>query len=550
MPLSDKNFWARVWLCFFAYAAFASLFIQFVLLPYIVPQWHAGHGLMTGHDWVTYHAWGVEFSRFLRMGDWHSWLNAEAVWVEVRAISIPYALIAPEPWALIPFNAAIHASTGVILSFVFLEFVPEKRFAAMLGSLPYIFLPSALLWTSQIHKDGANNLALAAYLFGWVLLFRTYQNLNLRRLAGILLLIGFGSYFSWVLRPYLGLVLSVCSCLFLILGIAHYLYQVIKKSTSVQPFGKALVCVVVLVFALIPTLKRSTYSDVELSNFHSQTLPENVVAENTRFETDVEKTVEKADLAENATAEITSEANSSLEPPVDAAVATSEQTGSSAALTAIAPATPQETTPHEPKVVQLKPKKKLQKKTQVFMDAGRYKVWQKTPYIPDIIENRAYSIASVRTGFIGSNLHRPNIDNDVFFYQVSDVLKYIPRGLQLAALAPFPSSWVSSSNTEYNSFFKKIVILEMLIVYAFLPFFIALLLKNYKKRETWILFLFSFSVLVLFGLTVANLGTLCRFRYFFLMTWVGMGASYAYAHKTALQNIKFPKLNLLKTKTA
>lgn len=515
MPLTDRQFWTRAWLCFFAYAVFASLFIQLILLPHVVPAWHAGHGLMRDHDWVTYHAWGTELARFLRMGDWKSWWNAEAFWIEVRAISIPYAFIAPEPWALVPFNAFFHATGAILLALCFLRTVTTKRKAALIGTLPYVFFPTALLWTSQIHKDGANNFAFSCFLFGWVLVFRM-SDWNLKRLFTALFFIAFGMYFSWVIRPYLGSVLIVCSSALLFVGaIAFY-------RNRNKHFGWSLVSSAITVALLIPTVKVSTYTSIDLAN-HTET----VVA------TNGEEIQPQVPIV-------------AYEPTVNSNPTTSAQNVTTDALqkAQTETATPLEAPPvKEVKII--KPKT-----TTVFVDVNRFKAWEKTPHVPDFVEGKAYRIASVRTGFIGMNLGKNNIDDHYYFYKLSDEIRYLPRAIQHAVFAPYPSAWLNSSSAEHNNFFKKIVVVEMLFVYFSMAFFTLFLVKNYRKKEVWVLFLFSFAVLTLFGLTVANLGTLCRFRYFFLMTWVGIGFTYAATLLPEWKRMRISAFTRLKPKTA
>lgn len=456
MPLSDKQFWIRSWLCFFAYAVLASIFIQFILLPYFVPSWHAGHGLLKDHDWVAYHARGVELATFLRNNDWKGWLNADAGWIEPRAISLIYAFIAPEPWALIPFNAFLHATTGLLISFSLLSVFTEDRRTALIGCLPYIFFPSALLWTSQIHKDGANNFAFACYLLGWVLLFKNSISFNVKKLVFSLFLIGFGSYLSWFLRPYLGMVLTICSGFLLFAGV---ILCVRSEPSEKKVFSVSLLSALVLLVVLYPVTKASSYSGVK--------------------------------------AAITEEADN---VPVSSEI------------------------------------------TQKEVGQKTFRLWEKTPYVPQFLEDKAFTLSAVRTGFIGMNLLKPNIDDRVYFYKISDILNYIPQAIKLALFAPFPDAWLNNSSASHNNFFKKIVIVEMLFVYLSTPFFILFFIFNYKKRESWVLFLFNLAILTLFGLTVANLGTLCRFRYFFLMTWVGIGIAYGVSSWSSLRRFSLNRL--------
>ena len=45
----------RLWIALFVTAFLIALLVQLVVLPHIVPQWNAGHGLLIGGDCVGFH---------------------------------------------------------------------------------------------------------------------------------------------------------------------------------------------------------------------------------------------------------------------------------------------------------------------------------------------------------------------------------------------------------------------------------------------------------------------------------------------------------------
>ena len=48
------------------FAAVVALLVQLVFLPYVIPQWHAGNGLMIGGDWLGHHKLAVELMEEIR----------------------------------------------------------------------------------------------------------------------------------------------------------------------------------------------------------------------------------------------------------------------------------------------------------------------------------------------------------------------------------------------------------------------------------------------------------------------------------------------------
>jgi hypothetical protein len=64
----------RLWLVFFAYAAGVAAFVQLILLPFIFPAWHSGHGLLAGGDWPWFHQIAAELAEKIQVQGWSAWL--------------------------------------------------------------------------------------------------------------------------------------------------------------------------------------------------------------------------------------------------------------------------------------------------------------------------------------------------------------------------------------------------------------------------------------------------------------------------------------------
>src|SRR5690348_7918500 len=68
--LSAGSGW--VGLLAFAVALAVGLFIQLVLLPYILPGLHAGHGLLRGGDWIGFHEDGLALAQQIAQHGWQA----------------------------------------------------------------------------------------------------------------------------------------------------------------------------------------------------------------------------------------------------------------------------------------------------------------------------------------------------------------------------------------------------------------------------------------------------------------------------------------------
>jgi hypothetical protein len=118
---------------------------------------------------------------------------------------------------------------------------------------------------------------------------------------------------------------------------------------------------------------------------------------------------------------------------------------------------------------------------------------------------------------------RSMIDGDVIFISPTDVIKYIPRALEIGYLAPFPTMWFK---TGYNVGLAGRLMsgIEMALTYLFEILACIFIWKNRKYFSTWLLVLTTLLGMLALGLVVANTGTLYRMRYPFWILLVIMGA--------------------------
>ncbi len=146
--------------------------------------------------------------------------------------------------------------------------------------------------------------------------------------------------------------------------------------------------------------------------------------------------------------------------------------------------------------------------------------WQKTPWFPDSIERKIELTARLRAGLIAYGLKekaKSMVDQDVTPRNVAEVIRYLPRALQVGMFAPFPSSWLANISIT-----RLVAVGEMLIYYLCVPGILLLLLYNCKPAVLLSLY-FSCFFLMVQGFTIANLGTLYRVRYGFLFVLILMG---------------------------
>jgi hypothetical protein len=211
IQLDGDRFYGKLWWFAFCGTALVALSIQLVILPYLLPHLHAGHGLMIGGDWIEFHDTAVRMAETIRSEGWAAWrLRPDGANAPPGIAAVFYVLAVAEPFTLVPLNAALHAAAGVLLAKI-VENVTEDRWAALLGALPLLLMPTAATWYSQIHKDGVYIAGILFFLYGWVRLvgasaWRSAKSLAAAAAYGIL-----GTVLAWLVRPYIVQVLLAFS---------------------------------------------------------------------------------------------------------------------------------------------------------------------------------------------------------------------------------------------------------------------------------------------------------------------------------------------------
>lgn len=147
-------------------------------------------------------------------------------------------------------------------------------------------------------------------------------------------------------------------------------------------------------------------------------------------------------------------------------------------------------------------------------------IWQQTPWMPKALDSYFQTLANTRTALIEYGIDvgaRSMIDIDRVPSDIYGLIAYIPRALQIALFAPFPTTWLKPSGLVH-----LISTMEMVVTYIGLA---GMLFLEWRKRwpQIGLLLLFSGSLLIIYGITTANLGTLYRLRYFPIMLLIGLG---------------------------
>lgn len=447
----------RLWLAFFAYTAAVGFMVQFIILPYVFSLWHAGNGLLISlPDCITFHRSAVELSQKMRTLGWSVWELRPEGQAPVGIVAAVYVLTVPQPWVLIPVNAALHAIAVLILLRIVQLFIPNWR-KAIWCVLPFLIYPSAMTWHTQIHKDGYLIAGAFLFIYGWVLLAQLERwNVWWRPLTALLSLL-LGVVLVWIVRPYgvqmmqgIGVVLAV-----LLTGV-FTVYGARGRITWRKAVTGILIFWTVLV-AMTPLTKGGISAEVPSAKVPSAKVP------------------------------------AGTQRPMSRA----EPGGISG--------------------------------ERASMD-----LWKKSSMLPSFLENKFYALAQIRQMFItGYPDARSNIDTDVNFHSVWEIIAYLPRASEIGFLAPFPNQWFEQGTLPANTMMRRISAVEMVggyLAFIFLPYAI----WHWRWRiEMWLILSFCSGMVLIYAVAIPNIGTLYRLRYGYLMTLVALGIAGFFAVREA-----------------
>lgn len=423
----------------FAYALLVGLLVQLAILPYLLPQWHAGSGLLESGDWLMRHARAAEMAARVRTQGWSAWRLVPEGDGSVGIAAAIYALTTPKPWTLLPINAALHATATLALVLILTPLLGSRRRAAI-SSLPFLLCPTALLWTTQILKDSYSVAGFMLFLLGWVRLtsLALWHNLHLRKLVTPLVAIVTGGFLMGLVRAYMLQMLQMATACLAAPLVLVLLWQRIRarlRWSSVVTGAVALAGAVLI-------LSAGTQLGGSAVSWESSSLE-------------------------------------GVKPEIPA--------------------------PESP------------------LPSVSFR-WTPSSFLPRPADLALKALARERQAwrvlFGGA---ASNMDENVGFESAGDVLAYAPRALQVALLAPFPSQWRAPGASTVATFFRRENAAEMVVIYVLLAFLPAAIWRWRQRVELWVLLLLCLGMLLAFGESTINLGTLHRIRYPYLMTLACLG---------------------------
>ncbi len=434
------------WAVFTLYGICACAIAQLIVLPYILPGIHAGHGLLAGGDFPGLHEIAIRMTSKIEREGWSAWELLPGGHSAAGVAGAIYALTYPEPWVLIPFNAGMHALGGLIIMRLIQILTANTPLSFWCAAL-YVAFPSSLHWVSQIQKDSTYFAGMLAVLLGLVaLIHAASKKAQLSEMAVALGFLLLGFLLTGVARLYgFELIRGAAGLIAVLIAPSIFL----RWRTKDIPIGRlgmvaALVITVVMAGKYLPHEKRI---EVEL-------------------------------------------------PPVAAANASTQ-----------------------PKPTFLDSSKAQNALELVFQ-------WQRNELLPDGVDHAIMRLAVARRGWSGPSYATAGskIDTDVEFISARQFAQYFPRALQVGFLTPFPEHWFAPGASPGGTIMRRVVGLEMLILYPILLVGLPLAAWRWRRRvEFWMIVTFCTPIIVAYTYVMPNMGALYRIRYGFLMCLAAIG---------------------------
>ncbi len=145
-------------------------------------------------------------------------------------------------------------------------------------------------------------------------------------------------------------------------------------------------------------------------------------------------------------------------------------------------------------------------------------------------------VAKRRRGFTGSSegdspVPSSNIDPEIEFHSLVDIIRYLPRAAVIGFFSPFPKMWLTSGR-QVGLYGRVLSGFETLITYVLECLALVGLWRRWNSLAEWLVALIIVIGFVGLGLIVNNIGSLYRTRYSFWMLLVVLaagGVSYVFA---------------------
>jgi len=179
---------------------------------------------------------------------------------------------------------------------------------------------------------------------------------------------------------------------------------------------------------------------------------------------------------------------------------------------------------------------KSQQEITIESNPGSSETWQKMPLIEQINKRRKGFQFSVNDeGNVVSSAGASNIDTEIEFHSISDLIRYAPRALAIGMFSPFPNTWFTVGQRADRAGWALAAV-ETFCIYLIEFLAVVGLWSARRRLAVWFLLLFALMGIGSLAIVTSNLGALYRLRYPFLLMVFVIGAGGAVTVIRALQS--------------
>jgi hypothetical protein len=202
---TGRAFLPLLFLAAFGWTLISTTLVQQVLAPRLFPA--AAQTGLVYPDARYFHVHAARLAEKIGSEGWSAWELRPEGHAPVGITAIIYEVTGPHPWVVLWLNAALHATAFLLLTLIVERIARIGRWSAV-AALPFLLLPSALVWTAGIAKDGFSILGFYACALGMLeLIDPPRRRWTAWARGGCLLAVGMA--LAQLVRPYAAELLAI-----------------------------------------------------------------------------------------------------------------------------------------------------------------------------------------------------------------------------------------------------------------------------------------------------------------------------------------------------